>query len=93
MTILELLRMTCYAIGAPVLLYLALSAWRNRLFPEALLYVSLSALFLWYIVEITIAGTGVNTREYRVVGTPLVMACTVAAVWMAVRLVRWPSDD
>ena len=40
-------------------------------------------VFVWYVVEITIAATGINTREYRVIGTPMVLVMTAAVVAIA----------
>jgi hypothetical protein len=88
MTIWEILRMGCYTIAAPSLLYLALWMGRQRLYAQMCFYASLSLLFIWYMVEITIAATGINTREYRVIGTPMVVSATISAVWMAMNLVR-----
>ncbi len=80
MTFWEIVRMVCYVVGAPALLYLALWLTRHRLYVAALGVGALSALFVWYTVEITIAATGLNTREYRVIGTPMVLMITVSAV-------------
>lgn len=41
---------------------------------------ALSALVLWYMVEIVLASTGVNTREYRVIGTPMIVVCTISVM-------------
>lgn len=89
MTIWEIIRMICYVISAPTLLYLALVTGRRRMYAQTALCASWSILYIWYMVEITIAATGVNTREYRVIGTPMVVAATISAVWMAVNSV-WP---
>ncbi len=45
-------------------------------------------LYVWYMVEITMASTGVNTREYRVIGTPMVVLVASALVWWSF---RWTS--
>lgn len=93
MTIYEIIRMLCYTIAAPTLLYLTFVMARQRLYAQMCFYGSLMLLFVWYMFEITLASTGVNTREYRVVGTPMVIVSTVSAVWMAGKLIaarrRW----
>lgn len=88
MTPWEFARLACYALSAPALLYLAMHSARQRQFSHAWLYGSLSALFLWYMVEITIASSGINTREYRVIGTPMVMALTASVLAIAVDIWR-----
>ena len=88
MTIYEFVRMCCYTVGAPTLLYLALYAARQRLYAQMTFYTSLSLLFVWYMVEITIATTGINTREYRIIGTPMAIATTISAAWMAINAAR-----
>jgi hypothetical protein len=77
--------MLCYVIAAPTLLYLTLFMVRQRLYAQACLYGALSLLFVWYVAEITIASTGVNTREYRAIGTPMIVLATISAVWIAVQ--------
>lgn len=81
----EVFRMACYVVGSIAAGRLFLIAWHVRLIPAVLLFGGLTALFLWYMIEITIASTGVNTREYRVVGTPMVTLVTVALVWWSFR--------
>lgn len=88
MTIWEAVRMVCYVILAPTMLYLTLWMARQHLYAQMCLYASLSLLFGWYMVEITISATGINTREYRVIGTPMVVVATISAVWMVVNVVR-----
>lgn len=86
MTPAEIVRIACYAIAAPAFLYVGLSHLRTHDYAYGVLSISLSALFCWYMVEITIASTGVNTREYRNIGTPMIIGITASAVWMAWRL-------
>lgn len=88
MTAWEILRMICYTIAAPALLYLALWMARQHLYAQMCFYASLSLIFIWYMVEITLASTGINTREYRVIGTPMVVISTISAVWMAMNVLR-----
>lgn len=83
MTNWEIARLACYVLSAPALLYLALHSARSRLFSYAFFYASQTLLFVWYVVEITIAATGINTREYRVIGTPMVLVMTAAVVAIA----------
>ncbi len=78
--------MACYVVAAPTALYLALFLARHRFYSWACFFGSLSMLFVWYVVEITIASTGANTREYRIIGTPLVLIGTVSLVWMVLNL-------
>lgn len=88
MTHWEITRMSCYVIAAPTLLYLALFMARQRLYAQMCLYLSLSLLFVWYAVEITLASTGVNTREYRIIGTPMIVMATVSVLWIAAQTAR-----
>ena len=94
MTHWEILRLGCYVISVPALFYLALHNGRNGSAWYALFFGSQALLFAWYVVEITIAATGVNTREYRVIGTPMVVLTTVAAMGIVWHLRRtrsaWP---
>lgn len=80
MTAWEWLRMACYVIGAPLLIDWSLEELRNHNYPLAVFAGAFSLMLLWYMVEIAIASTGTNTREYRVIGTPMVVAFTVALV-------------
>ena len=94
MTSWEVVRMVCYTASAPALLYLALAAGRQRQYARASFDAALSLLFVWYMVEISIASSGINTRQYRVIGTPMVVTIAISAVWMVADLwrqrgVRW----
>lgn len=80
--------MVCYTILAPGTLYLAMWMARQHLYAQMCFYGSMALLFIWYMVEITIASTGVNTREYRVIGTPMVVTATISAVWMVINIAR-----
>lgn len=80
MTHWEILRLACYVIVVPALLYLTLHNGRRRAYAYAAFFGSQTLLFAWYVVEITIASTGVNTREYRVIGTPMIVIMTAAIV-------------
>lgn len=80
MTIWEVVRMACYTIGAPAALFVALWLWRQRMRVAAVGVASLSVLFLWYMAEITLASTGIDTREYRVIGTPMIVIIALALV-------------
>lgn len=83
MTHWELTRLVCYTVGAPAALYVMLYMVRLRSYAWATFLGGLALLWIWYMVEITIASTGINTREYRVIGTPLVLMSTVALLVMA----------
>lgn len=86
MTHWELLRLACYVVMAPALLYLTLYHARMRDVWLALLYGSMAVLVTWYVMEISLASTGVNTREYRVFGTPMVVGMTVAVLGLVQRV-------
>ncbi|MBP8292611.1 MAG: hypothetical protein KAX65_07555 [Caldilineaceae bacterium] len=88
MTELEIFRMACYVISTIAAGRLFLKSWHERMMPATLLFGSLTLLYVWYIIEITIASTGVNTREYRAIGTPMVMLVASALVWWSF---RWTS--
>lgn len=96
MTHWEITRLICYTIGAPTALYVMFYLVRARFYAWGVFLGGLGLLWVWYMVEITIASTGVNTREYRSIGTPLVMMSTIALLVMAyqVRKVRrMPMSD
>lgn len=80
MTFPEIVRLLCYTVAAPSALYVSLYMARCRQWPQAVFFGSLALSWFWYMAEITIASTGINTREYRIVGTPMVMATAVALV-------------
>ena len=86
MTIWEVIRMFCYVLMAPSLLYLALYNARTHNHWCALLYGSMALLFTWYVIEISLASTGVNTREYRIIGTPMILAMTAAVLGLVLRV-------
>ena len=96
MTHWEITRLVCYTIGAPAGLYVVFHLVRARAYSWAVLLGGLALLWVWYMVEITIASTGVNTREYRVIGTPMVIVSTIALMVMAYqvrKLRRLPMSD
>lgn len=80
--------MACYVVAAPAALWFALFLARHRFYPWACFFGSWAMLSAWYVVEIAIASTGINTREYRIIGTPLVLVGTVSLVWMVLDLRR-----
>lgn len=84
----EWIRILCYTVTTPLLLYLALWALRERLYPQMLIYGSLSLNFVWYMIELSIASTGANTRELRIINTPMIIMLTVGAIWMATNIYR-----
>lgn len=83
MTHWELTRLVCYTVGAPAALYVMFFLVRARSYAWATFLGGLGLLWIWYMVEITIASTGVNTRPYRVIGTPLVVVSTLALLVVA----------
>ena len=86
MTAPEIFRLVCYTIAVPAFLFLAFDEFHNRKYWIAIVFLSLSLLFAWYMIEITTIGQGLNTREYRVIGTPMIGTITVAASVMAGRV-------
>ena len=86
MTYPEIIRMICYMIGAPSFLVLALDGFRHRNTLQGVKDLGFSMLFLWYMVEISLISTGMNTREYRVIGTPMIIAVTLASFVLAGRV-------
>ena len=80
--------MACYVVAAPAALWLALLLARRRFYSWACFFGSSAMLSTWYVVEIAIASTGINTREYRIIGTPLVLVGTMSLVWMVLDLRR-----
>jgi len=85
----EITRLVCYTVAAPLLLYIALRMARSRQLAYATFFVSISLLFMWYMVEVTLLSSGINTREYRIIATPLVVAATTASLWMVLDLRRY----
>ncbi len=85
MTELEILRIACYVVGSIAAGRLFLRKWHERMMPAVVLFGGLMLLFIWYMIEITIASTGVNTRPYRAIGTPIIVGITVALVWWSFR--------
>ena len=86
MTWIEIVRVACYVLASPALLFLAIHTAQHKVFAVALFYGSISLLFAWYVIEITLASTGLNTREYRVIGTPFVLSATVGVLWIVADL-------
>lgn len=88
MTPFEIIRMGCYVVSAIALMYKAQSMLHERHYGGAWLRFFLVALFTWYIVEITMVGRGIDTRDWRIIGTPMIIGITVVAVAQAVGLYR-----
>lgn len=86
MTLWEYVRMACYVVSAPALLHVALWLVHRRLYATAAGVAALSALFAWYMLEITLASTGINTREYRVIGTPMIVIITISVLLTVARI-------
>ena len=84
MTTFELVRMGCYVVASIALLYKALSMMHEHRYGGAALRFFLTALFTWYMVEITMIGQGINTRDYRIIGTPMIVGITAVAVAQAI---------
>ena len=88
MTLPEVTRLVCYFVGAPIFLILASDNFSNRKRVEGVRDLGISLVFLWYMIEITMISSGINTREYRVIGTPTIMAITAAGVLIAVPVIK-----
>lgn len=88
MTVFEIIRMVCYVVAPIALLYKALALLHENHYGGAWLRLFLLLLFAWYMVELTLLGRGIDTRDYRIVGTPLVIGITVVAVAQAVEVWR-----
>lgn len=84
MTIWELIRLICYTISVPVLMWLALGLLRARTRALGLFILSICLLFAWYMVDVTLVSSGASTRETRNLATLLVIMATIGTIWMAV---------
>lgn len=83
MTSAEFIRIVCYMIGAPSFLILALDGFNHHRPLHGIKDLGFSVLLLWYMIEITLISTGVNTREYRIIGTPMIIAITTTGALLA----------
>lgn len=83
MTVFELFRLTCYVIASLALLYKALALIHDAHYGGALLRLFLMVLFVWYMAELTMVGRGIDTRNYRIFGTPAILGITTVAVAQA----------
>ena len=88
MTVFELIRMACYLIAPIALLYKAFSLLHEKHYGGAWLRLFMLLLFAWYMVELTLLGQGIDTRDYRIIGTPMIIGITVVAVAQAVGVWR-----
>lgn len=84
MTPWEIVRLACYVIASIALLYKSLAMLHERRNGGALLRLFLVLLFVWYIAEVTMIGQGINTRDYRIIGTPMIVGITTVAVAQAI---------
>lgn len=84
MTAFETIRMACYVVSSIALFYKALAMMREHRYGGAGLRWFLVALFTWYIIEITLISQGINTRDYRIIGTPMIVGITAVAVAQAI---------
>ena len=75
--------MVCYVVASLALLYKALALFHVRYLGGAWLRLFISALFAWYMVELTMISHGMDTRYYRVIGTPMIVGLTAVAVVQA----------
>ncbi len=88
MTLFELIRMACYVIAPLALLYKAQALLHEHHYGGAWLRLFMLTLFVWYLAELTMIGNGIDTREYRIIGTPMILGITVVAVAQAVGIWR-----
>lgn len=96
----EMIRLFCYTISAPLLLYLALAFMRSHRYAPATFYLSISFLFAWFVFEASLTATGTNTRDIRFFATPVVviaagsvMAMVAQQVDLQYKLRRWRSRE
>lgn len=88
MTEFELVRILCYTIAPVASLIVGLSRYRQHRVAEFVIYASLSFLFVWYAIEISLTRSEIDTRGLRGVATPLVVVMTSALCVMAWKIVR-----
>jgi hypothetical protein len=92
----ETIRFACYVIASLAMMYKALSMIHQRRYGGAFLRLFLTALFVWYMAEVTMIGQGINTRDLRIIGTPMIMGITIVAVAQAIEVWRhqhkWTED-
>jgi len=84
MTIPEITRVVCYVIGAPAFMILASDNFINHRRLHGFKDLGISLVFFWYMIEISMISSGINTREYRVIGTPMIITITIAGALLAV---------
>ena len=89
----EIVRLACYTIGAPLLLWMALGMMRSRMHAQGLFLLSISLLFVWYMVDVTMVSAGASTRETRNAATMLTVMATSGVVWMAIKHYKWQSRE
>lgn len=87
MTYPEIARMVCYVIGAPAFALLAFDGFRQHTYWYALRDLAVSLLFSWYMIELTMIGKGINTRDYRIIGTPMIIVVTLVGIVLASRVI------
>lgn len=80
--------MACYVVAPLALMYKAQSMLHDHHYGGAWLRLFLVALFAWYLVELTLIGQGVDTRDYRIIGTPMILGITTVALAQAVAVWR-----
>lgn len=78
--------MICYVIAAPALLYKALALFHQHLYGGAVLRLFMAVLFVWYMVEITMIGQGIDTRDYRIIGTPMIIVIATVSLSQAINV-------
>lgn len=96
MTVFELVRLTCYVVASLALLYKSLALIHDAHYGGALLRLFLMVLFIWYMAELTMVGQGIDTRNYRIFGTPAILGITTVALaqaWSVWKLRRSQMDN
>lgn len=89
----EITRLACYTISAPLLLWIALGMMRSRMHAQGLFLLSISLLFFWYMVDVTMVSNGTSTRETRDMATALVVMATSGVVWMSIKHYQWQRRE
>ena len=74
----EAIRMFCYTVGVPAAAYIAIYLYRDGAKVWAYIFAAQAGLWLWYMAEITMIGMGMNTRDYRIIGTPMIVVIATA---------------
>lgn len=86
MTTFEIIRIVCYAIAPLALFYKSQDLYRRGYLCGAILRLFMVLLFVWYMAELTMLNSGIDTRDYRAIATPIVVGLTAVAVVQAMEV-------